>query len=163
MLSFHDPLFQVLSISPIAQAKKPQRSPLRLRFLACTLEEMSCAICITYFPTVSKKGDFGLQAAGEWNGAAVSSASHVVQMVEDAYRAALTFGGTLLLLDRYFLTVAAFEKLGALNRSGDICMEIWIRTYTCRFHGDYLDFVRFSAYNRVEYAGGGKGNHVEAT
>ena len=44
-----------LSISPIAQAKKRRRSPLRLRFLACTLEEISCAICITYFPTVPKE------------------------------------------------------------------------------------------------------------
>lgn len=34
----------------------------------------------------------GLQAAMEWKGASVFTASHVVQMVEDAYRAALTFG-----------------------------------------------------------------------
>lgn len=72
----------------------------------------------------------GLQAARKWNGAAVSMssetafASHVVQMVEDAYRAALTFGDSLLLLDRYFLTVPALEKLNALNSSGDIRMEI---------------------------------------
>ena len=31
-----------LSILPIAQDKKPQRSPLRLRFLSCTLESISC-------------------------------------------------------------------------------------------------------------------------
>ena len=43
----------------------------------------------------------GLQAAGEWEGASVSAASHVVQMVEDAYKAALAFGDSLLLLDRY--------------------------------------------------------------
>ena len=49
----------------------------------------------------------GLQAARAWKGASVSAASHVVQMVEDAYRAALTFGNSLLLLDRYFLTVPA--------------------------------------------------------
>ena len=66
----------------------------------------------------------GLQAAKEWNGASVCEASHVVQMVEDAYRAALTFGNSLLLLDRYFLTVPALEKLGALNSSGDVRMEI---------------------------------------
>ena len=34
----------------------------------------------------------GLQAAREWKGASVSEASHVVQMVEDAYHATLTFG-----------------------------------------------------------------------
>ncbi len=66
----------------------------------------------------------GLQAAMGWKGAAVSNASHVVQMVEDAYQAALTFGNSLLLLDRYFLTVPALEKLKTLNSSGDVHMEI---------------------------------------
>ncbi len=66
----------------------------------------------------------GLQAARAWNGAAVSSASHVVQMVEDAYHAALAFGDSLLLPDRYFLTIPALEKLGILNRDGDVRMEI---------------------------------------
>ena len=66
----------------------------------------------------------GLQAARAWNGAAVSGASHVVQMVEDAYHAALTFGDYLLLLDRYFLTVPALDKLRVLNRDGDVRMEI---------------------------------------
>ena len=66
----------------------------------------------------------GLQAAKGWNGASVSSASHVVQMVEDAYQAALTFGNSLLLLDRYFLTVPALERLNAMNSSGDVRMEI---------------------------------------
>ncbi len=33
-------------------AKKPRRSPLRLRFLTYILEEISYAICITYFPTI---------------------------------------------------------------------------------------------------------------
>ena len=66
----------------------------------------------------------GLQAARGWKGASVSEASHVVQMVEDAYRAALTFGDSLLLLDRYFLTVPVLEKLGTLNSSGDVRMGI---------------------------------------
>ena len=66
----------------------------------------------------------GLKAAREWKGAAVSSASHVVQMVEDAYQAALAFGDCLLLLDRYFLTVPALEKLKTLNSSGAARMEV---------------------------------------
>jgi hypothetical protein len=66
----------------------------------------------------------GLQAAREWKGASVSAASHVVQMVEDAYHAALTFGDSLLLLDRYFLSVSALEKLKSLNDSGDVRMDI---------------------------------------
>ena len=40
-----------MSISPIVHVKKPRRSPLRLRFLTYTLEEISCAICISYFST----------------------------------------------------------------------------------------------------------------
>ena len=66
----------------------------------------------------------GLQAARDWKGSSVSAASHVVQMVEDAYRAALTFGDSLLLLDRYFLTVPALEKLKFLNDSGAVHMDI---------------------------------------
>ncbi len=66
----------------------------------------------------------GLQAAREWKGASVSAASHVVQMVEDAWHAAHTFGDSLLLLDRYFLTVPALEKLKELNGSGSVHMEI---------------------------------------
>lgn len=66
----------------------------------------------------------GLQAAREWKDASVSAASHVVQMVEDAYQAALTFGDSLLLLDRYFLTVPALEKLNSLNGSGNVHMDI---------------------------------------
>ena len=48
----------------------------------------------------------------------------MVQMVEDAYQAALAFGDSLLLLDRYFLTVPALEKLKSLNSSGDVHMGI---------------------------------------
>lgn len=66
----------------------------------------------------------GLQAAKDWNGASVSSSSHVVQMVEDAYRASRVFGDCLLLLDRYFLTVPALEKLNCLNHNAATHMEI---------------------------------------
>ena len=66
----------------------------------------------------------GLQAAGKWEGASISAASHVVQMVEDAYHAALALGDSLLLLDRYFLTVPALERLKTLNGSGNVRMEI---------------------------------------
>ena len=66
----------------------------------------------------------GLQAAKDWNGASVPGTSHVVQMIEDAYHAARTFGDSLLLLDRYFLTVPALQKLRSLNDSGDVRMEI---------------------------------------
>ena len=45
-------------------------------------------------------------------------------MVEDASLAAHAFGDCLLLLDRYFLTVPALEKLKSLNSSRDVHMEI---------------------------------------
>jgi hypothetical protein len=40
-------------------AKKPRRSPLLLRFLTYLLEEISYAICITYFPTIPYARDTG--------------------------------------------------------------------------------------------------------
>ena len=66
----------------------------------------------------------GLQAASSWKDACVSSASHVVQMVQDAYRAASVLGDSILLLDRYFLTVPALETLKSLNKDGQVRMEI---------------------------------------
>lgn len=66
----------------------------------------------------------GLQATKDWNGAAFSSSSHVVQMVEDAYRASKVFGDCLLLLDRYFLSVPALEKLNGLNHNAAAHIEI---------------------------------------
>jgi len=71
----------------------------------------------------------GIRAAATWEklkGEAVSSATHIVQMVEDAFHAAETFGNSLLLLDRYFLSVPALETLSRLNKiqNGHCCMEI---------------------------------------
>lgn len=66
----------------------------------------------------------GLQAASGWEGACIPAASHVVEMVEDAYRAAEAFGNCLLLLDRYFLTVPALERLKTLSHTGTVKMEI---------------------------------------
>ena len=66
----------------------------------------------------------GLKAARNWEGTHIPAVSHVVQMVDDAYRAAEAFGNCLLLLDRYFLTVPVLEKLKALNSAGTVKMEI---------------------------------------
>ena len=41
-----------LSANPIAQIKKTQRSPLRLRFFICTLKSASCAIGIVIYKTM---------------------------------------------------------------------------------------------------------------
>lgn len=57
----------------------------------------------------------GLQSAAAWEGTTISTESHVVQMIENGYEAAKTFGKSIFLLDRYFLTVPALRKLNQLN------------------------------------------------
>ena len=69
----------------------------------------------------------GLQTANDWEDASISCASHVVQMVENAWQAAKTFGDSLLLLDRYFLTIPALQRLATLNQEGCVRMEIVTR------------------------------------
>ncbi len=88
-----------------------------LGILAGTREQVSCL-------PLSIRFHDGLQATSKWEHACVSSASHVVQIVEDAYLAAKTFGNALLLLDRYFLSVPALKRLQELNEESNIRMEI---------------------------------------
>ncbi len=64
----------------------------------------------------------GLQFLETWKGGRVKT--HVVQMVEDAYDAARTFGNSLLLLDRYFHSVPALERFAQLNASGPVRVEM---------------------------------------
>lgn len=52
------------------------------------------------------------------------SPSHVVQMIEQGFTAAQAFGSALLLLDRYFLSVPALERLNACHRSSEARMDI---------------------------------------
>jgi len=71
----------------------------------------------------------GIRTAAKWEklkGEAFSSSTHVVQMVEDAFHTAQTFGNLLFLLDWYFLSVPVLETLSRLNQSqgGRCCMEI---------------------------------------
>jgi len=66
----------------------------------------------------------GTQTVNKWKEKEDTSASHVVQMIENAYQAAKTFGKSILLLDRYFLSVPALERLDALNASGLVFMNI---------------------------------------
>lgn len=66
----------------------------------------------------------GLQELRNWDSPCISNASHVIQMIEDAYEAAKVFGDSLLLLDRYFLSVPALTRLRELTKEGSIHMEI---------------------------------------
>ena len=66
----------------------------------------------------------GLQELRNWDSPCISNASHVIQMIEDAYEAAKVFGDSLLLLDRYFLSVPALTRLRELTKEGSVHMEI---------------------------------------
>lgn len=66
----------------------------------------------------------GLQPAANWEGSGIPAASHVIRMVEDAHESAKVFGKSLLLLDRYFLSVPALDRLAQLNAAGSTQMEI---------------------------------------
>ena len=88
-----------------------------LGILAGSIRSMSCV------PLNIRLHD-GLQDTCGWESSTVSGASHVVQMVEDAYLAAETFGNSILLLDRYFLSVPALKRLQELTGGETVRMEI---------------------------------------
>lgn len=66
----------------------------------------------------------GLQPASSWEKSNISTVSHVVQMIENGYQAAKTFGDSLFLLDRYFLSVPGLKRLNELNASGSARMDL---------------------------------------
>lgn len=88
-----------------------------LGILAGSIRSMAC------IPLSIRLHD-GLQDTFGWEASTVSCASHVVQMVEDAYLAAKTFGNSILLLDRYFLSVPALKRLQELTSEETVHMEI---------------------------------------
>ena len=53
--------------------------------------------------------------------------SHVVQMIEQGFNAAKTFGKAIFLLDRYFLSIPALKRLNLLNLTGNALMQIVTR------------------------------------
>ena len=57
----------------------------------------------------------GLSIAADWNNSFISSETHVIQMIQNSFDIAKTFGKSLVALDRYFLSVKALEKLRTLN------------------------------------------------
>jgi len=66
----------------------------------------------------------GLQQTAEWEDSPVALSTHVVQMVENGFHAAQNFGNSILLLDRYFLSVPALKKLAQLNCGSTVHMEL---------------------------------------
>jgi Transposase DDE domain. len=62
----------------------------------------------------------GVKAIFGWAGDAEERQnSHVVQMIDQAFVAARTFGRALLLLDRYFLSIPALQRLAERNLASD--------------------------------------------
>lgn len=57
----------------------------------------------------------GLASASKWKDSGISGSSHVIQMVENGYEVAKTFGKSIFVLDRYFLSVPALKRLKELN------------------------------------------------
>jgi hypothetical protein len=67
----------------------------------------------------------GVKAILDWGVSSEKSpVSHVVQMIDQAFVATRTFGHALLLLDRYFLSIPALQRLAEKNRAGDDQMQI---------------------------------------
>lgn len=67
----------------------------------------------------------GVKTIFDWKEASLERQdSHVVQMIDQGFTATKTFEQTLLLLDRYFLTVPALKRWIQWNQSGDSHMHI---------------------------------------
>jgi hypothetical protein len=66
----------------------------------------------------------GVKTIFSWNDPFARQDSHVVQMIEQGFAATQTFGKALFLLDRYFLSVPALERLNELNAPGTTRMHI---------------------------------------
>lgn len=66
----------------------------------------------------------GVKTIFSWSSPAEREDSHVVQMIEQGFAAAKTIGKALFLLDRYFLSVPALDRLNELNAPGTTRMHI---------------------------------------
>ena len=66
----------------------------------------------------------GVKTIFNWKEPSARQDSHVVQMIEQGFAAAKTFNKALFLLDRYFLSVPALNRLNELNALGTTRMHI---------------------------------------
>jgi len=78
----------------------------------------------TYCIPLSINLQEGIQTILNWKKEEHTTPSHVILMIENGYEAAKTFGKSLLLLDRYFLSVPALECLKQRNTEGEVAMNI---------------------------------------
>lgn len=66
----------------------------------------------------------GVKTIFSWEESPERQDSHVVQMIENGFEAAKVFGKALFLLDRYFLSIPALQRLNACNQTGVAHMHI---------------------------------------
>lgn len=66
----------------------------------------------------------GVKAIFGWKAEPERQESHVVQMIDQGFAAAKGFGKALLLLDRYFLSIPALERVTHWNQSGTADLQI---------------------------------------
>ena len=56
--------------------------------------------------------------------------SHIVQIIENGFSVSKVMGNSILLLDRYFLSVSALEKLNELTKNSNTIMHIVTKAKT---------------------------------
>ena len=61
----------------------------------------------------------GIRKAADWDGSTVSEDNHILQMIRNGFEAANIIGKSVILLDRYFLSVPALQLLNKLNAEKD--------------------------------------------
>lgn len=66
----------------------------------------------------------GVKTPFAWNGANERQESHVVQMIDQGFAAAKILGHALFLLDRYFLSVPALQRLNQRNQDGTTRLDL---------------------------------------
>lgn len=66
----------------------------------------------------------GVSSILRWKDPTLVHRSHVVQMIENAFRVTKVMGKSILLLDRYFLSVPAITRLNELNSTNTDKMQI---------------------------------------
>lgn len=66
----------------------------------------------------------GLQPMSQWEHAPNEAGTHIVRIIQDAFHAAKVLGNSLLLLDRYYLSVPALIQLKHLNQTKNVHLDI---------------------------------------
>lgn len=66
----------------------------------------------------------GISSIRKWGDDGSANLSHVVQTIDNAFSATQIIGNTILLLDRYFLTVPALNRLNQLNATNNNDMQV---------------------------------------